>query len=126
MIRRPPRSTLFPYTTLFRSKIGYSKRKDGTKLSASGRPFIGRKGIGKLALLSCADKISVLSKVKGGAWIGGVVDNSKLDDAITEDLKPQQYPLGKWKQATFAKYTKGRGHGTIIHFEGLKKGIKGS
>src|SRR3712207_8523903 len=24
MIRRPPRSTLFPYTTLFRSKLGYS------------------------------------------------------------------------------------------------------
>src|SRR3989449_1642985 len=23
MIRRPPRSTLFPYTTLFRSNIGY-------------------------------------------------------------------------------------------------------
>src|SRR2546425_8638642 len=23
MIRRPPRSTLFPYTTLFRSKTGY-------------------------------------------------------------------------------------------------------
>src|SRR3712207_8363801 len=23
MIRRPPRSTLFPYTTLFRSEVGY-------------------------------------------------------------------------------------------------------
>src|SRR2546426_5478855 len=23
MIRRPPRSTLFPYTTLFRSRLGY-------------------------------------------------------------------------------------------------------
>src|SRR2546430_9724099 len=26
MIRRPPRSTLFPYTTLFRSQNGYSAR----------------------------------------------------------------------------------------------------
>src|SRR5690349_22892999 len=26
MIRRPPRSTLFPYTTLFRSVIGYNTR----------------------------------------------------------------------------------------------------
>src|SRR2546426_4941661 len=26
MIRRPPRSTLFPYTTLFRSLSGYSSR----------------------------------------------------------------------------------------------------
>src|SRR2546427_7323610 len=25
MIRRPPRSTLFPYTTLFRSKLTFSK-----------------------------------------------------------------------------------------------------
>src|SRR5436853_4257155 len=26
MIRRPPRSTLFPYTTLFRSELGYCSR----------------------------------------------------------------------------------------------------
>src|SRR5258707_9621153 len=30
MIRRPPRSTLFPYTTLFRSK----KTRDGAKLAS--------------------------------------------------------------------------------------------
>src|SRR5258708_5353962 len=29
MIRRPPRSTLFPYTTLFRSVIDYAKKKYG-------------------------------------------------------------------------------------------------
>src|SRR6266702_1144191 len=73
-------------------KIGYSKRKDGKTTSPGGRPFIGRKGIGKLALLSCADKITVISKVKDGNWIGGTIDNSKLDDAITEDLIPQHSP----------------------------------
>src|SRR2546421_4729193 len=26
MIRRPPRSTLFPYTTLFRSRLGHDER----------------------------------------------------------------------------------------------------
>src|SRR2546426_7225060 len=26
MIRRPPRSTLFPYTTLFRSRVWYGKK----------------------------------------------------------------------------------------------------
>src|SRR5687768_18032268 len=31
MIRRPPRSTLFPYTTLFRSLLGKSRRKKQTK-----------------------------------------------------------------------------------------------
>jgi len=107
-------------------KIGYSKRKDGGKLSPAGRPFIGRKGIGKLALLSCADKITVVSKVKGGKYIGGVIDNPELDAAITEDLTPKQYELGDWKASTFTKYTGGHHHGTIIHFEGVKEGIRGS
>lgn len=107
-------------------KIGYSKRKDGTKLSPAGRPFIGRKGIGKLALLSCADKISVISKVKGGKYIGGVIDNSGLDQAITQDLTPQEYPLQNWKVSTFAKYTRRHRHGTIIHFENVKEGIRSS
>ena len=107
-------------------KIGYSKRKEGATHSSGGRPFIGRKGIGKLALLSCADKVTVISKVKGGNYIGGTIDNSALDDAITEDLTPHEYLLGEWKPATFAKYTRGHKHGTIIHFDGLKEGVKGS
>src|SRR2546429_3943552 len=39
MIRRPPRSTLFPYTTLFRSEAKLSFRKEtvnGTKLKLLG------------------------------------------------------------------------------------------
>src|SRR2546422_7985492 len=31
MIRRPPRSTLFPYTTLFRSQAKYSNKSDGNR-----------------------------------------------------------------------------------------------
>lgn len=107
-------------------KIGYSKRKGGASTSPKGRPYIGRKGIGKLALLSCAEKIVVISKTKGSEYVGGVIDNSKLDRAITEDLTPKQYPLGKWRPETFRKLTKGHEHGTIIHFEGVKEGIRGS
>lgn len=107
-------------------KIGYSKRKDGTRLSPSGRPFIGRKGIGKLALLSCADKIAVISKTRGSDYIGGVIDNSQLDHAITEDLTPKEYPLGRWRPSTFRRLTRGHKHGTIIYFEGIKEGIRGS
>jgi len=76
-------------------KIGYSKRKKGHSRSAKDRPFIGRKGIGKLALLSCAERVIVVSKVKGGAYVGGTIDNRQLDSAITNDLTPQQYPLGR-------------------------------
>src|SRR5256885_11669666 len=34
MIRRPPRSTLFPYTTLFRSLVPHSAKTDPHKLAA--------------------------------------------------------------------------------------------
>src|SRR2546421_11781532 len=38
MIRRPPRSTLFPYTTLFRSPVvtGYTVDYDGSPHAATG------------------------------------------------------------------------------------------
>src|SRR5258708_3063389 len=36
MIRRPPRSTLFPYTTLFRSGFKNGKIKNKTELNYSG------------------------------------------------------------------------------------------
>src|SRR3712207_7660080 len=41
MIRRPPRSTLFPYTTLFRSRLGDDGRARGP--AARLRP---RRGVG--------------------------------------------------------------------------------
>src|SRR2546430_12203506 len=43
MIRRPPRSTLFPYTTLFRSvSLGVAERRDPdvTALVISGRGLV--------------------------------------------------------------------------------------
>src|SRR5260221_9546828 len=36
MIRRPPRSTLFPYTTLFRSGIEQDQRRVGVSRGCSG------------------------------------------------------------------------------------------
>src|SRR5256885_2785818 len=36
MIRRPPRSTLFPYTTLFRSGVGPGGARDDEVLHAKG------------------------------------------------------------------------------------------
>lgn len=105
-------------------KIGYSKRKDGETRSAKKRPFIGRKGIGKLALLSCAKRVTVISKKRGGEYVGGVIDNSGLDKAITEDLEPRSYKLEKPDLTALRKYTKGHAHGTIIRFDGIYDGIK--
>lgn len=109
-------------------KIGYSKRRSGNKLSPppKNRPYIGRKGIGKLALLSCAKRIKVLSKIEGGEYVGGVIDNSGLDDAIKRDLEPDKYNLEKIRLADFRDYTKNYGKGTILYFEDMNEGIKNS
>src|SRR3712207_7314929 len=56
MIRRPPRSTLFPYTTLFRSKMNENattrSRMEPSNVSQAGsvlaRRFLGRLAAGDL------------------------------------------------------------------------------
>ncbi|MCE7743838.1 MAG: DNA mismatch repair protein [Candidatus Heimdallarchaeota archaeon] len=107
-------------------RIGYSKRKDGVVTSSKGRPFIGRKGIGKLALLSCSDKITVISKKKNKKYVGGSIDNSGLDRAITEDLIPSDYLLERFDLAKFGNHIKNHESGTIILFENIREGVKNS
>lgn len=104
-------------------KIGYSKRKDGSSESSTGRPFIGRKGIGKLALLSCADKIAIMTKTSDSDYVGGVIDNSGLDEAITNDLTPEEYSLENLDTEVFGPHIEDHEHGTIIYFENIKDGI---
>lgn len=107
-------------------KIGYSKRVDGNTKTASNRPFIGAKGIGKLALLSCAKRISVFSKTCGATYIGGVIDNSGLDEAITQDLQPEEYPLEDLDFDLITDLQSGHDQGTIIVFEETKDQLKNS
>jgi hypothetical protein len=106
-------------------KIGYTKRIEGTT-SPKGRRYIGRKGIGKLAMLSCAEKITVISKKHGENYVGGVIDNSGLDKAIKDNFMPNEYVLKEWESDIFDKYTKNHDKGTIIYFENIKDGIKHS
>src|SRR3989454_10934053 len=47
MIRRPPRSTLFPYTTLFRSRVRRTRAQ-----GAHGRVVEGAAGVGREGLLA--------------------------------------------------------------------------
>src|SRR5256886_7581769 len=67
MIRRPPRSTLFPYTTLFRSRIA-----DGTFFSESG------------AVTSCMDLSDGL-----GASLAQMAAMTKLSYQIEEAALPR-------------------------------------
>src|SRR5256885_5801568 len=46
MIRRPPRSTLFPYTTLFRSTAARPGIGDGQPLAGDGFRRVGRPALG--------------------------------------------------------------------------------
>lgn len=105
-------------------KIGYTKRKDGVSRSMKDRPFIGRKGIGKLALLSCAEKISIATKTRSTDYVGGVINNSGLDKAINNDVTAQEYILGATDDEVFTKYKKKHAQGTIIYFENINDGIK--
>ncbi len=105
-------------------KIGYSKRKDGVEKTNLERPFIGRKGIGKLALLSCAKRIHIITKTAKTEFVGGIIDNSGLDKAIDDDLTPQQYPLDSINNDLFSEITKDFTKGTIIYFEDINDGIR--
>ena len=107
-------------------KIGYSKRKDGKKATDGGRPFIGAKGIGKLALLSCAKRVSIYSKTAGTGYVGGVIDNAELDKAIKSDNTADQYPLEQPDFGRIEKLQQGHEHGTIIVFDGMKEKLRSS
>ena len=105
--------------------VGYSKRAsdpgEKPKMSSpGGRPFIGAKGIGKLALLSCSTVVSIISKKNSSDdYIGGVVDNDVLDEAIKNN---RPYELDEVERELIQQY-ENHEHGTIIQFRNLKTNI---
>jgi len=108
-------------------KIGYSKRKKGvTKTAKRKRPFIGAKGIGKLALLSCAQRVSVFTKTEKTDYVGGLIDNSELDVAIKDDLKTSEYPLENLDFDLIDGLSEGHNKGTIIVFDQTKEILRNS
>jgi len=106
-------------------KIGYSKRKDWKSHSSKNRPFIWRKWIGKLALLSWADKIHIVSrKNKNDEYIWWIINNTELENSIENDNTPEEYPLGNIDISIFKKYLKKHNKGTLIFFENVKEWIR--
>ncbi len=101
-------------------KIGYTKRIEArSSVSPRQRPYIGAKGIGKLALLSCAEKVSVVSKTATTVATGCLIDNATLDDAIEDDQTPHEFNLPNASNQAYNRL-KGLGHGTVLYFEGLR------
>src|SRR2546422_6600650 len=68
MIRRPPRSTLFPYTTLFRSPISLGAPSDGTVLRVS--PAAARRCGTRLSSSASTLRGSNLGCGGGGSFAG--------------------------------------------------------
>jgi hypothetical protein len=107
-------------------KIGYSKRANGGSRSPKNRPYIGAKGIGKLALLSCAKRISVFTKTGDTEYTGGVIDNAGLDKAITGNQSSEEYPLEGLNFDLISELRKGHKKGTIICFEETNDQLRNS
>src|SRR2546426_3156920 len=75
MIRRPPRSTLFPYTTLFRSRDGGGER--------DGRPrwLVGRCGAGALRGGNPRRRASGARHARGGESGNGDRKSTRLNSS---------------------------------------------
>src|SRR3712207_8593219 len=77
MIRRPPRSTLFPYTTLFRS---------GNVVVLLGA-LTGRDGIGGASVLASAELDELASEKRPSVQIGDPFEETKLLECCLELLE---------------------------------------
>ena len=101
-------------------KVGHSKRKESQR-SPWWRPYIWRKWIGKLALLSCSDRIAIITKKNWEDTVSWVIDNSELDHAITED--ESIYHLQNIDKFNIEDDLADLEHGTLLFFQWLKEEI---
>src|SRR3712207_7215101 len=89
MIRRPPRSTLFPYTTLFRSAAAAVPRSG----AASG-PGLTRVASRVVPLTFAVQTCSFLASIALASTIGATVDADAYylrSEEHTSELQSRQY-----------------------------------
>src|SRR3712207_8372724 len=88
MIRRPPRSTLFPYTTLFRSVRAGEEQEVGDEAAhAAARAQRGRRGLAALAVEGLGEQLEVRedARERGAQLVGG------RSEEHTSELQSRQY-----------------------------------
>src|SRR3712207_7115160 len=83
MIRRPPRSTLFPYTTLFRSRLRCAARRAGAARQGSGIGRVEAIIVGQAAAASSCGLIN-----RGSTHAG---NSSSRSEEHTSELQSRQY-----------------------------------
>src|SRR3712207_8448528 len=100
MIRRPPRSTLFPYTTLFRSLNGYALITETRRVSIpAGESDIRFEGV--------AGGILPETAILGGLPAGGVEKNQDADRKSTRLNSSHaniSYAVFCLKKKTYSRY----------------------
>lgn len=96
-------------------EVGYSRRDDLE--NTSKRNVIGRKGIGKLAMLSISESVIIISKKEGCDITGGKINNKSLDEDIK---KNKEYFLEELDLIDAKENSELDKHGTKIIFEKFK------
>src|SRR3712207_7889076 len=89
MIRRPPRSTLFPYTTLFRSPLVLLGQR-----AVRGPIPVGQRGVGisdALKLLFEAPQEHAVPGQEHRSAVGQVAERLQRSEEHTSELQSRQY-----------------------------------
>lgn len=104
--------------------VGYDKRSAEGGRSPGGRPFMGRKGIGKLALFSIADCVDVTT-TKDGEVHAFRMETSRIEDAMRkkEDYRPQPIEPAALSKGTRIELTKLKKKRTGSTVSALRKRI---
>ena len=99
--------------------IGYEKRNEMQKSGVKQRNVLGRKGIGKLAYLSIAKEVIVITRKEGEKPISVVMNNDKIDDAVEQGKEAQECPLRELDDDELKKISKLKEPGTQTVFKYL-------
>src|SRR2546428_10258904 len=100
MIRRPPRSTLFPYTTLFRSVMVDIRFEAGGDVVVAGEPAPLREGLMKL-VLNAPDAMPDGGCLTVRTWVEDEIGRAHVCTPVTIRT-PMASSAWKKKQHTFA------------------------
>src|SRR3712207_9522537 len=97
MIRRPPRSTLFPYTTLFRSRGPLDQNHDPARLGVAHQGFVQpseghdptavlRHGLRRAARVATVEVV-----IRQVEEVEGVERHTRRSEEHTSELQSRQY-----------------------------------
>lgn len=102
--------------------VGYQRRGKGSgdKTASKGRSVMGRKGIGKLSVLSIAEKVQVVTKKKDTSILALELDVKKIQEAIKAKQKYHPPVIGIPADIDLAS------SGTAIILTDLKKRVNAS